>query len=109
MSEREAGARSVWGSMSAYLKLAVVVLPIMAVALLAALLFEPERPRLVLPSDGRWTSAVIELAPGRAVLRAGETLELPAGDYEVVLTDADGVSERRTLVVGEGVTEIAGR
>ena len=106
MSARAPGARSVWGSMSAYLKLALVVLPIMAVALVAALLAEPERPRLVLPAGGRWTSAVVELVPGRAVLAAGEELELPAGRYEVILMGADGLSERRGVTIGAGRTEL---
>jgi len=109
VSTRARGARSVWGSMSAYLKLAVVVLPIMAAVLIGALLAEPDRPRLLLAPEGRWTSAVVELSPGRVVVGAGEEIELPAGEYEVVLTDARGTSRRERVTVGPGRTRLGGR
>lgn len=106
---RTTGSLSVWGSLSAYLKLALVALPVMAVALVAALRAEPARPRLLLPAGGRWTSAVVELEPGRAVLAAGEELELPSGGYDVILMGPGGQSERRRVAVGSGLTELDAR
>ena len=103
---RRRGARSVAGSLTAYLKAGIGAVLVMVVVLLLAVGREPPRAAVELSGDGPWTSATLDDGRRVLVVEAGQRIEAPPGDYRLLLLAADGHSERRRLTVAGELTLI---
>ena len=102
---RRPGARSVRGSLSAYLKASVVALLLLAVALwwgwgrgdpAAA------APRVSLSASAGWRHAALESGPTLLTLQPGEELVLTPGAWRVTLVPEEGEPVVQTLSLEPG-------
>jgi hypothetical protein len=100
------GARSIRGSLGAYLTASLVALAVLALALW---LGWPAwrgglggRPAGVeLARDAAWMQAVLDDGHRQFTLSRGERVELPPGGYRLTLLRPDGGVEQRSLEIGK--------
>ena len=100
------GARSIRGSLGAYLTASLVALAVLALALWLG--WPAWRAGLggraagvELARDAAWSQAVLDDGHRQFTLSRGERVELPPGSYRVTLLLPDGSAEQRSLAIDE--------
>lgn len=102
------GARSIRGSLGAYLAASVVALVALALALWlgwpAAGADAGSAGRIELASGSAWVEAALDDGRRQYSLARGQGLEVPPGRYRLTLLAPDGRTESRTIELGAGET-----
>lgn len=93
------GARSIHGSLGAYLAASVAALGGLAIVLWLG--WPRSSPGQVeLAADSTWTEAALDDGRRQFSLVPGQSLSVPPGTYRLTLLSAEGATESRELVVG---------
>jgi hypothetical protein len=100
------GARSIRGSLGAYLTASLLALAALALALWLG--WPAWRDGhggraggVELAGDAAWTQAVLDDGHRQFTLGRGERVEVPPGSYRLTLLAPDGRAEQRSLELGE--------
>jgi len=100
------GARSIRGSLGAYLTASLVALAALALALWLGWpawrgALGGRAAGVELAGDATWTQAVLDDGHRQYTLDRGQRVEVPPGSYRLTLLAPDGRAEQRSLELGE--------
>jgi len=102
------GARSIRGSLGAYLVASSLALAALALALWLG--WPPAgsgaRDGVELAPGSPWTEAALDDGRRQFSLSPGQRVAVPPGEYRLTLRTADGRIESRTIEVGAGGTQL---